>query len=73
MKLRPALFWDTKIEHIDLHKHARYVIERVAEFGRDAEARWVLDHYDKATLRQAIETSRSLRPRTQALWKLLVK
>ena len=73
MKLRPALFWDTKVETIDLEKHARYIIERVAELGRDQEARLVLDHYDTALLRDTIATSRSLRPRTRALWTLLVK
>lgn len=73
MKLRPSLFWDTKVENIDLDKHAQYVIERVAEFGRDREARWVLEHYDTQTVRRAIEKSRSLRPRTRSLWTLLLK
>ena len=73
MKLRPALFWDTKIERIDLVKHARYIIERVADFGLDREVRWVLDHYDRALIQDTIATSRSVRPRTRALWTLLIK
>lgn len=73
MKLRPALFWDTDPKKIDLKKHARYVIERVADFGRDKEARWVLDYYDRELIRQTITKSRGIRPRTHALWTLLTK
>lgn len=73
MKLRPSLFWDTNIKNINLKKHAQYVIERVADFGNDKEVRWVLDLYSKRLLRKVIDKSRCLRPRTKALWTLLLK
>jgi len=73
MKFRQALFWDTDPKKIDVKKNAQYIIERIADFGNDKEARWVLDFYNKALLRKVITKSRCLRPRTKSLWTLLLK
>lgn len=72
MKFRPALFWDTNPKKIDPKKNAQYVIERVADFGRDKEARWVLNYYDKKLLKKVIAKSRCLRPETRNLWTLML-
>lgn len=72
MEFRQSLFWDTDPKKIDPQKHAQYIIERVADFGNDKEARWVLDFYDKPLLQNIISKSRCLRPRTKKLWTLLV-
>jgi len=71
MKLRPSLFWDTNPKKIDTKKNAQYIIERVADFGRDKEVRWVFNLYKKSFLRKIIAKSRCLRPETKALWTLL--
>lgn len=73
MKFRQTLFWDTNPKKIDPKKNAQYIIERIADFGNDKEARWVLNFYNKRLLRKVISKSRSLRPRTKALWLLLTK
>ena len=73
MKFRPALFWDADPKKIDAQKNARYIIERVADFGNDKEARWALNFYDKKVLKRVVAKSRCLRPRTKALWTLLLK
>ena len=73
VKFRQALFWDTNPRNIDVKKNAQYIIERVADLGNDKEARWVLDFYDNKLVRKVIEKSRCLRPRTKALWTLLLK
>lgn len=73
MKLRESLFWDTNPDKIDLKENAQYVIERVLDFGRDDEVRWLWNHYDKALMKKIVERSRSLRPETKALWTLLLK
>ncbi len=67
------MFWDVNPEKIDPEKNAQYVIERVADFGNDKEARWVLDFYSKRLLRKIIAKSRCLRPETKNLWKLILK
>jgi hypothetical protein len=73
MKFRQELFWDTNPNKIDPKKNAQYVIERIADFGRDIETRWAFKFYDKRTLKNVIEKSRCLRPSTKALWTLMVK
>ncbi|TSD01929.1 MAG: hypothetical protein Athens071425_244 [Parcubacteria group bacterium Athens0714_25] len=73
MKLRQTLFWDVNPEKIDIDKNARYVIERVLDFGNDREVRWVAQYYDKSFLKKIIMESRSLHPRTKALWTLMLE
>jgi len=71
MKLRQTLFWDTNLKNIDLQKHARYIIERVADFGHDDEVKWVFHFYDKSLIKETIEKSRCLRAETKNLWMSL--
>jgi hypothetical protein len=71
MKLRQSLFWDVNPDKIDLKKNAQYVIERVLDFGRDDEVRWLRKLYRPSHIRRIVEKSRSLRPRTKNLWTLL--
>ena len=73
MKFRQALFWDTNPKKIDVKKHAQYIIERIADFGHDNEARWVFGFYKKPFLQKIIAKSRCLSPRTKTLWTLLLK
>ena len=72
IRFRPTLFWDVNPRNIDPKKNAPYVIERIADFGNDKEARWALDFYSKRLLRKVISRSRCLRPETKALWTLAV-
>ena len=73
MKFRQALFWDTDPKTIDAKKNAQYVIERVLDFGRDDEVRWLKQYYKKELLKRVVSTSRSLRPETKRLWTLLLE
>jgi hypothetical protein len=73
MKFRQTLFWDTDPKKIDPKKNAQYIIERVADFGNDQEARWLLNFYSKNLLRKVISKSRCLMPETKALWTLILK
>ena len=72
MKFRQALFWDTDPKNIDVKKNAQYIIERIADFGNDKEVRWAMKFYDQRLLRKVISKSRCVRPRTKALWTLLL-
>ena len=73
MKFRQSLFWDVNPKKIDTKKHAQYIIERIADFGNDKEARWALDFFDIRVLRRVINNSRCIRPETKALWTLMVR
>ncbi len=73
MKFRPALFWDTNPDKIDIQKNAQYIIERVLDLGEDKEVSWLWKTYDKLLLKNTVLKSRSLRPSSKTLWTLLLK
>lgn len=73
IKFRPALFWDVNPKKIDVKKNAQYIIERIADFGNDKEARWMWEYYDKRILRKVISNSRCVSSRTRVFWTLLLK
>ena len=72
MPRRSSLFWDVDPKTIDPKKHARYIIERILEFGRDDEVRWMWNTYHHGLIREVVDTSRILHQKTIALWELLV-
>jgi hypothetical protein len=72
-RLRGSLFWDVDPKTIDVKKHAAYIIERVLEFGKDPEVRWVWQSYQPALLKKVVKNSRVLSPKTRSLWTLLLK
>jgi hypothetical protein len=71
MKLRQSLFWDVNPKKIDLKKNAQYVIERVLDFGRDNEVRWLRKLYRPSHIRRVVDKSRCIRPETKELWTLI--
>lgn len=46
-KLRPVLFWDTKMEKIDWNKQKKSVIKRVFERGNEIEKKEITRFYGK--------------------------
>lgn len=73
IRFRPTLFWDVDPKTIDPKKHARYIIERILDFGKDREVRWMWYAYPHRVIRDVVKTSRVLHPQTRALWNLLIK
>lgn len=73
-KFRPSLFWDVDVKMIDKKRHARYVIERVLEFGNDDEVRWLFRSYSRKTLQNALRRSRgALHDKTKKLWSRVLE
>lgn len=74
MKFRQSLFWDVNPEKIDVKKNARYIIERVLEFGDINEVGWALRHYPKSIIKKVMRLPRvQLSDKSKALWSLLIK
>ena len=73
MNFRQSLFWDVDPKTINIKKHAVYIIERVMEFGRDSEVRWIWSTYKPSQLKAVANRSRVLNPETKTLWKLLLR
>ena len=74
IRFRQSLFWDVDPKTIDPKKHARYIIERVLEFGEDSEVRWLFHYYPERLIKETMERSRGvLHKKTKALWSLVLR
>lgn len=74
LPLRTSLFWDVNPKTIDLQKHARYVIERILEFGNESEVRWMLNHYSHRQVRRTLDAPRGvLHKKTKTFWSMVLK
>ncbi|KKQ21277.1 MAG: hypothetical protein US35_C0027G0008 [Parcubacteria group bacterium GW2011_GWA2_37_10] len=74
MKFRQTLFWDVNPKNIDPQKNARYIIERILEFGNTDEVGWVLKYYPKSVIKKVMRLPRvQLSDKSKALWSLLLK
>lgn len=73
MRFRQSLFWDTDPKKIDKKKHAKYIIERILDFGTDDEVRWMSRNYQKKLINEVAIHSRVLRPETKNLWQLITQ
>ena len=73
MKFRQTLFWDTDPARIDPQKHARYIIERIMDFGDVEEVKWMWKQYPKQILRSVVQKSRVLHKSSKTLWQRLTQ
>lgn len=71
IQVRPSLFWDTDPKKLDLQKHAKYIIERIMDFGNDDEVRWMRHYYPKPLLANVARTSKVLHKSSKTLWTIL--
>lgn len=71
IKFRQELFWDVDPKTIDPKKHARYIIERIVDFGNDKEAKWLYYFYPHSLINKTVTRSRSILPQSKALWQAI--
>lgn len=57
LKLRPILFWDTKMEKIDWKKQKKLVIKRVFERGNEIEKKEITRFYGKEMVNEIISSN----------------
>ncbi|TSC67844.1 MAG: hypothetical protein G01um101472_301 [Parcubacteria group bacterium Gr01-1014_72] len=73
IEFRQTLFWDVDPKTIDPEKHARYIIERILDFGEPDEVRWLFRRYPKQTIKEVMNLPRSqVHQKSKALWSLLL-
>lgn len=74
MKFRQSLFWDTNPAKINTKKNARYIIERILDFGELNEIVWMFKKYSKNEIKKVMDLPRSqVHSKSKALWKLILK
>jgi hypothetical protein len=56
--------WDTPIEGISITKHAKFIIERVLEYGNEEAIIWLNKTYTKNQVKEVLINSRRISPKT---------
>ncbi len=65
------IFWDSDVSAIDIDRYKSYIIERILELGDVQEVKWLLDHFSKETIKEALYSCRDISERSSHFWKLL--
>lgn len=73
IKFRQSLFWDVDPKTIHPKRHARYIIERILDFGNDKEVAVMYKTYPHKLIADVVSKSRVLHKSTRSLWQLLLK
>ena len=61
-------FWDVNFDEIDVSKHARFVIERLLEYGDFPELRWMFQNFSREMIVAVLKTSNRLSRRRASAW-----
>jgi len=64
------LFWDIDQDTLDLHRHKRFIIERMLQYGRPEDIHWLLDHYSKDDIVDVIKRSKTIDRKTASYWSI---
>ncbi|OGY91629.1 MAG: hypothetical protein A3H70_02935 [Candidatus Komeilibacteria bacterium RIFCSPLOWO2_02_FULL_48_11] len=73
IKFRQTLFWDVDPKTIDPKKHARYVIERILDFGNTPEVKWMRRYYSPRLIKNTLKKSRVIHKKSRSLWSLIFR
>ncbi len=72
MKLPAKLviyFWDVSIDRLDLNKHRKFIITRILNEGDHQAVSWLLDTYDKETIKETVISARNLSLKSARCWQ----
>jgi len=64
------LFWDTDLGNISLKRNARYVIERILEFGSFEAVNWLQKVYTTRTILDAMHESAVISEKSRNFWDM---
>ncbi|MCL4475100.1 MAG: hypothetical protein M1508_02580 [Nitrospirae bacterium] len=63
-----SLFWDTSLGNIHIKRNARYIIERVLEFGDIDAVNWLQRVYPVQTIIAVLQVSRGITEKSRNFW-----
>ena len=73
IKFRQSLFWDVDPRTINPKRHAKYIIERILDFGYTEEVKWLVHYYTPVLIRETLHRSRVIQAKSKSLWQLLFR
>lgn len=65
-----SYFWDVDAKSLNLSKKNLFVIQRLLNKGNIEGVVWVLQNYDKETIKKALTTLRDFSPKIGRFWQL---
>jgi hypothetical protein len=65
-----VLFWDTNLENIHVRKNARYIIERMLEYGNVDALNWLQRVFTVHSILNVLFTSRGLSEKSRIFWEI---
>lgn len=63
-------FWDTSPENVHLKRNARYIIERVLDYGDIDALSWLQRVYTAQTIIDVLSLSRNISEKSRNFWKI---
>jgi hypothetical protein len=67
------LFWEMDVSHLDMDKHATWIVERVLDYGAWSDVKLIRDYYGMEKLREIALGIRSMRPESLAFIAAVTK
>lgn len=64
-------FWEVDASKVDVQKRARYIIERILEYGDMDAVKWMFNMYPKKVIVEVLKSSRSLSRKSANHWALI--
>ena len=66
-------FWDVDVSTLDPKRHSVYIIERLVEFGDEAAASWLFEHFLRQEILSVVDRSRRISPKSANYWRLILE
>ncbi|MDD5071712.1 MAG: hypothetical protein PHQ42_03180 [Patescibacteria group bacterium] len=64
---KKSLFWD--VAEIDPQKNRKFIIERILNFGDEADFRWIIKSYGEDEIKKIILKTRALDNKSLFFWR----
>lgn len=61
-------FWDTEVGQVDVDKNSHYIIERVLEWGRTEDIKWLIGQYGMSEIKKVLMSSRQMPQKQANFW-----
>ena len=63
-------FWDVDVKGLDTVKNKKFIIERLLQFGRPEQIKWMLARYSDSEIIEVVKSSRTIDKKTANYWTL---
>ena len=70
-KFSQNLFWDTRLESIDMESNASYIVQRVLEYGRLEDWKLIVSYYSLPRITEIATKLKSLEPKALSFISLI--